>query len=530
MYNKKKRGILATAGALVTAAALALSGAAAANAEMPTTSDLVITKLEQGVATPPGEEANGLVQDITDFTPINGVTFDAYKIDVPGGFAAGTNEWQLAVGDVTLAQAQAQVNVVPAPQADRTGETAGAGTITWTDLAQGLYLIRESATPDGIVPAGDFLVALPLTDPMTLDENGGYQAGLTKWLDTVYVYPKNAKVDGTKDVENATDYSVGDAVTWTIDTAIPAVRDHGNGSFVATDRFDIFDTLTNAQLTLVDGATSVEVTAPADLTVGTGSFDDAATADYFVVLDTTTVATETTVQVKFTAQGRQKLADALNVNSAARVEVTLETTIESVGEIQNKATVFPGGDSKFDIDPATVKYGNYLLRKDSSNDAITDLSGAEFRVYLTDTAAKEALDEEYSDTQPNGYLTTKENSLGLWTTDELGQVSVGGLRYSAWADGAAITDPEAELTYWLVETKALEGHQLLAAPHPFKVDENSGAVATQTDQIVNQENTNGFVLPLTGGTGTLFLTILGVGILAVVLVVARRRNTNATTE
>lgn len=528
MFGKKLRRIAAGAGALAAALALAIGGVTAANAAMPETSGLIITKLEQGVDAVGGSPANGLEQSVQGQTTIAGVTFEAYAVTVAG--TPGTNAWQQAVTKMTLAEAQQQLSEGDLPY--RTGTTTADGTIVWKtgvaeaqgeSLEQGLYLIRETVTPEGVVPSGDFLVALPLTDPLTLDDEGNYQAGLTRWLDTVYVYPKNARVDGTKTVENASAYAVGDTVTWTIDTAIPAVRDHGNGVFVATDRFDIFDTLTDAQLALAGGVDGVTVTTPAGLTKGNGAFSDEAKVDYFVVLDTATQG-KTVVKVQFTAQGRAALAAELNDTSNTRVVVTLNTTIVSAGEIENSATVFPGGDSSFEIPPATVKYGSYALRKDSSDDTVADLSGAEFRVYLTEAAAKNASNTEYdAENHQGGYLTTAENPAGLWTTDTDGRVSVGGFRYSAFANGSEITDTEKQQTYWLVETKALQDHQLLAAPHPFQVTSTSGSVDTQTEIIVNQRNTNGFVLPLTGGTGTVALTVGGIALLAVVLIVARRR-------
>lgn len=160
-----------------------------------------------------------------------------------------------------------------------------------------------------------------------------------------------------------------------------------------------------------------------------------------------------------------------------------------------------------------MKYGTYQLVKKSSdaNATAADLAGAEFRVYLSEADALAGTNA----------VTTKENPAGLWTTDNGGTVTVGGLRYSNWADGDTATGLKIQ-TYWLVETKALEGHQLLGEPVEFIVDENS---ATQTSQeIINAKTEGGaFELPLTGGTGTAMLTIGGVLLLAAVLVVARRR-------
>lgn len=81
------------------------------------------------------------------------------------------------------------------------------------------------------------------------------------------------------------------------------------------------------------------------------------------------------------------------------------------------------------------------------------------------------------------------------------------------------------MEYWLAEVKAPEGQQLLAEPVNFTIDSFGGE---KTIDVNNTANTNAFVLPLTGGTGTALLTMLGLGILAIVVFVARaRRNADA---
>lgn len=122
-------------------------------------------------------------------------------------------------------------------------------------------------------------------------------------------------------------------------------------------------------------------------------------------------------------------------------------------------------------------------------------------------------------------MTTSSNSEGVWTTTADGSVRIEGLRYSYFANGEVDNEGPLAQKYWLVETKALEGHQLLAEPIEFEVTSFDGS---NVYTVTNSANTNGFVLPLTGGTGTALLTLLGVILLGVVLFVARtRRNSEA---
>lgn len=528
--HTKKRGLLASLGAMATAAALALGGAAATAAPlpMPEASGLVITKLEQPATA--GSAADGTPQDIAGHAAIPGVTFEAYEVSVAG--TKGTTAWQQNVAGTTLSTAQAAVGATPT--AVRTGTTDGNGIVRWQtgaagnqgdDLPWGLYLIRETGTPADVVAAGDFLVAVPLTDPEDLDG----------WLEDIFVYPKNAKVDATKSVENAADLVVGNTVTWTIDTAIPQVRANDGAAYIATDAFEIHDTLQDDELALDETApaTGITVTAPAGLAKGVQAGPQ---QDYYVVADTASGAT--TYRIVFTADGRAKLADALNNGTGDRVTVTVDTTVLQAAVIDNAANVYPNQKSITDGTPLTtdeveVKYGAYQLNKKSSDGTVTDLSGAQFKVYASQADAE----ADNNALEPD----TAGHTDGVWTTSANGTVSISGLRYSDFADGVAQTKfvdsagtcadyanggancaPNSKYqTYWLVEVTALDGHQLLSEPIEFVVNDSS---ATQTSQeIVNQKNRNGFVLPLTGGMGTAFLTIGGLVLLAVVLVVARRR-------
>lgn len=503
MFNPKKRGFLVKAAAVLTAVALTV-GASPSHAQVttygPESSNVVITKLDQPAEA--GDAADGTAQ-APGGTPINGVTFEAYK--VPLTAAEGTEAWQQEIAGTSVDAASLAVNSAEPAITPLTGTTGadGAldGVINWNDVPRGLYLVRETATPSGVVSSPDFLLAVPLTHPTELDT----------WLDTIYVYPKNSVVSGTKTVENAEDFVTGNTVTWTINADIPQIRNQ-DGSFLPTDRFEIWDTLTDTELTLEDGANSVKVTAPAGLILDT---------HYRVDLDTT-VAGLTTAKVVFTGPGREMLAASLP--DPNEVIVTLDTIVNTVGEIDNDATVYPSNDSNsfYSTDPVEVRYGNITLQKDST-ESDADLAGAEFKVYLSkDAALAKGSNNVKNWIHSEGTWTESD---GIWTTGTDGKVLINGLRYSYFANGEVDDEGPLAQKYWLVETKALEGHQLLAEPIEFEVTSFDGS---NEYTVTNSANTNGFVLPLTGGTGTALLTLLGVILLSVVLFVARtRRNSEA---
>lgn len=507
----KKRGLFAGVGAVVTALALTFTAASVAQADTvapgtpPSSSDVVITKLEQpDLLTSP---ADGTPVE-NPGTAIPNVTFEAYLVE---GTAAGqpndigTNAGQQWVAglsgvtdeDVTLASSPAY-----------TGTTNGSGVIEWGDVTRGLYVVTEvknANTPVGLTRSPDFFLSVPMTDPSS-------GAG---WLDTIYVYPKNSVVTGSKTVAEGSSYVVGDNVTWTIAADVPRVQGTGSDVFVAPSGYKITDTLNDDQLEL-DGAPVVRL--------GDTTLTDGVEYNY-----TTSAASGTTThEITFTPAGRQALADAVNDDASVQVTVELVTTVLSAEEITNGANVYPNQESITDetplvIEPTTaIKFGGYQINKVSNDSSVEDLSGAEFRVYLTREAADAAGDD---------YLTPSTNTSGLWTTNADGQVHIDGLRYTGWVNGEAVSAGQTGYqTYWLVETKALEGHQLLGEPVEFVVNDSS---ATQVAQQITNVTTSagGFELPLTGGTGTLMLTLGGLVLLALVLlVVARRRRALASAE
>ncbi|BAU96911.1 surface protein [Corynebacterium suranareeae] len=488
MTTSKTRKFFLKAGALLAAASLAFTASPAMAQEdpavnaMPETSNIIITKVEQGAAA--GVESNGTEQDPAG-DRIEGVEFEAYS--VPLEKTAGTEEWQQEIAGFDLEAAKTKIGNDPTPVAGPT-KTDSNGVVEFKDLARGLYLIRETNTPAGVVAANDFLVAVPQTNPEG-----------TAWLSNIYVYPKNDVVSATKTVENADDFVTGNVVTWTINADNPQVRNHLDGKFEPITKFEIRDTLIDAELSTTEA--DVNVTAPAGLVKGT---------DYKVTVAPAAEG-ETLVTITFEESGRVKLAAALP--DADQVVVTLDTVVHKSGVIDNTAVIDHGGDSVYNTDEGgkpEIRYGDItVIKKDEKG---TLLPGAEFRVYLTEESAK---------AKGDGYLTTESNTNGLWITGENGEVKIAGLRDSNFANGKT-TDEEQK--YWLVETKAPAGHQLLAQPVSFTVN---GEDLTLTLDVTNASNSgNGFQLPLTGGTGTAMLTILGIAILGLVLFFARMRRNN----
>lgn len=526
MRRTNRRGLLAGLSAMVTATVLAFGGATAAHAQtfedVPDSSNVEITKLAQPDA--PGSAASGT--PFTEYQPedlINGVTFEASL--VPGTSAdqaqdIGTNAGQQAAAQITVEDAQGAV----AEASDRTGTTGAgdnpSGQIIWEDLPRGLYLIEEDATslPAGVSASEPFLLSVPLTDPT--DRNA--------WLETIYVYPKNSLVGGTKTVNNADALVAGNLVEWTIQTDIPLIPDTTGDGFSAPDAYRVDDTLQNSQLEL---ASSFEES----INVQIGG-QDVGSDNYRVVeVPVSDPATATRYQIEFNETGRNELAAAANASERSnQVEITLTTRVLESAIIENSADLYPDANAisetnPVEISPVQARYGDLdVVKTTTSDDADVSLAGAEFRVYSDGTEALAKSDQFLTVTMPNDpeYAEGKD----LWTTDEDGQLQINGLRHSNYADGQTLdAEDDRYQTYWLVEVTALEGHQLLPEPIEFTIGDEDSEL--QLEEVDNQANTGGFELPLTGGMGTALLTLIGVAILVAVLLIARnRRNAEISSE
>jgi LPXTG-motif cell wall-anchored protein len=220
-------------------------------------------------------------------------------------------------------------------------------------------------------------------------------------------------------------------------------------------------------------------------------------SDYDVVFDPGT----NTVSVIFTETGRQLLA----ARTDTRVQVVITAVVNAVGEIQNEALLYPNAASVNVVPgqpggpvvtpPVVTKWGAITVQK--TNESGAALSGASFSVYTSAADAKAGTNPVAID--------------GQTTFDVAGDgtLTISGLRYSDWANGGAVAPGSPDFrTYYLVETVAPSGYELLAEPIEFLVNASTTAVGVDL-QVKNVPGNGGFQLPLTGGVGTALLYAAG---------------------
>lgn len=443
----------------------------------------------------PADQATGEEMDTTNMGDIvEGVTFSVQKVN---GIDITTDEGLQEAAALTPATAK-DMDLAPAVE----GVTDEAGNVSFADLPVGVYLVKETDVPAGVVPGNPFLVFLPMTNP---DGTG--------WNYDVHVYPKNSENTASKKVVDATQH-VGEDITYTITSDVPALADQTTN----IAKYIVRDDLDEKMLSTTAGGVSIALSTGQPMTQGT---------DYTLNIDPATQKVEAT----FTAVGLQKLTAAKKKESRLQVKTTISATVKSIGDgtgvVKNDATIISnngggGGDTTTTTDPVESRWGKVNIDKQDGNGA--GLAGAIFSVY------------ECTDAQNLGDVITLPNQDSSaeypgsqFTTAEDGTVVIDGLHATDYQDGASLT---SDARYCLVEEQAPEGYAKKREPIPFTLsaaegttDEAGNVTNIQyTAEVVNYKDNT---LPGTGGMGVWAIILGGLGIAGLGLFAAKRNGKKA---
>ncbi len=514
-----RRGLgLAAAMTLAAGALVAPTGAAAPADPNGSTIDpdaattLTIHKCEQ-------TDANGVTEGTgnpdpqVECKPVAGVEFTITKLNVDLTTPEGWKQLADAKGDVVKAGALKS-------NTTQTITTGGDGLASFTDAQTevGAYLVSETRTPDKVIPAEDFVVTLPMTNPQDT----------TKWNYNVHVYPKNTLSGVDKKVTDKPAPGSGHDITYTITTSIPKV-DYPGGARIK--RYEVVDQL--------DKRIKKDALTPVVKIVGQNETPLADTTDYTLI--TAEGADHNWATIQLTEEGRRKAAEARhNGTGETKVQVTLtakfDATVNLEGDLSNTAGLIPNDSPNFTWDPSNPgtkvpgipttpvlsKYGKVVVTKTGTDELAdkTKYNGAQFQVYeCTKTAGGATLRDGDPSTQAVDPLTIGGEK--TFTTAGQGMVEINYLRANDYVDGVKKDTLTDEDHYCLVETKAPEGYTLQADPIPFRVlADNATAKAPTAVTVTDVPKNAGFRLPLTGANGVIFLTVAGALLVAGGAVVA----------
>ena len=514
-----RRGLgLAAAMTLAAGALVAPTGAAAPADPNGSTTDpdaattLTIHKCEQTDANGV-KEGTGKPDPQVECEPVAGVEFTITKLNVDLTTPEGGKQLADAKGDVVKAGALKS-------NTTQTITTGGDGLASFTDAQTevGAYLVSETRTPDKVIPAEDFVVTLPMTNP----------DNTTKWNYDVHVYPKNTISGVDKKVTDKPAPGSGHDITYTITTSIPKV-DYPGGARIK--RYEVVDQL--------DKRIKKDALTPVVKIVGQNETPLADTTDYTLI--TAEGADHNWATIQLTEEGRRKAAEARhNGTGETKVQVTLtakfDATVNLEGDLSNTAGLIPNDSPNFTWDPSNPgtkvpgipttpvlsKYGKVVVTKTGTDELAdkTKYNGAQFQVYeCTKTAGGATLRDGDPSTQAVDPLTIGGEK--TFTTAGQGMVEINYLRANDYVDGVKKDTLTDEDHYCLVETKAPEGYTLQADPIPFRVlADNATAKAPTAVTVTDVPKNAGFRLPLTGANGVIFLTVAGALLVAGGAVVA----------
>lgn len=182
-----------------------------------------------------------------------------------------------------------------------------------------------------------------------------------------------------------------------------------------------------------------------------------------------------------------------------------DTVYDEDGDDSGENPMNPVGD---DLDktvevemPASVHTGGLKIKK--VDEAGNALEGATFKLATS------------KDNAMSGIFVEIDGEELVRTSGSDGLLYFEGLAYGSSGEANNI----ASSTYWLVETEAPEGYNLLLGPVEVTVDKDS----YNTYNPTTIENKRGIVLPATGGIGTIIFIVIGsVAMITAIIVLVKK--------
>ena len=315
-----------------------------------------------------------------------------------------------------------------------------------------------------------------------------------------------------------------DAAGQTVDTVEmiagqPIVYRDTNG--LLQPNFSMVDEL-NSDLTYVPDSAKMQVRQAG------GEWTDLAPADYTVSFDVEANRLTTTL----TEAGLIKAGSVANGYTDIRTVLTTHVPEYWNNIVENTFTVnhqLPGQRPKSTTPPETTnpKYytGGFDIEKISENSG-TGLADAEFKIAISESNANNKI---FIASNGNSYAEDANLPSGVTfltsTSDANGHATFDGLALD-WTDANNnnyVENSEVARDYWVVETQAPTGYELLKAAQRVTVDLTTADDASIELRVTNKPQTS---LPFTGGIGRNLIIAIALAAIIVgttVVVIQKKR-------
>lgn len=308
---------------------------------------------------------------------------------------------------------------------------------------------------------------------------------------------KNAipTINKTIDTDKTTnDAAIGDTVNYTVTI---------NAKKGATN-YELVDTMTKG-LTFKQNSLTVKVNGVA-----------IASSSYELTVDSAASDGSVTFHIKFNQSYLDTLTSDTTIVVSYQAEVNKDALIYNSANT-NTAKLKYGNTSTVESQTTTYSYKFDLVKTDSTNKL---LPGAKFVLHKTETGSDDLV--SFIKVRPNNYRVADSTELGSATTEIVVEnkeaVTISGLN---------------KVSYWLEETKAPDGYNLLLNRQEVDMTQSSNYTATVAGDTYTKDgvqviNNAGATLPSTGGMGTTLFYVIGGGLMvaAVVLLVTKKRMEN----
>ena len=326
-----------------------------------------------------------------------------------------------------------------------------------------------------------------------------------KTTNTVNLKSETPKIEKTADKETV---SIGQVVKYTVTGSIPDTT--GYAEYV----YKIHDTLSTG-LDFVNDATGTALGTDATTVNVTVAFTDAGVTDASTAPTEATLATDNSKKMSLDLSTWVK-ENQTNKGKEFTVTYYAKVNKDAVVTNNNQASLEYGnkpGDTTTTT-PSEAKTNTYPLDINKIKKGTEEkLAGAKFRLYSSEADAKANDESKAIKVSPvvagvaGNYVVDPAS-----TTTEFESVkSIEGKGYNLHINGLEAKD------YWLVETQAPEGFNKLTDPIKVTITKDSDTEWTvkkndtsETDKIIDVENSTGSLLPSTGGRGTIAFAVIAV--------------------